>query len=100
MTPLALRLASRQVTGPDDSTAEHVVPLSQVRPPHGGTIVGFAPDLDPSHTRRLLDLGFTPGEAVSARHRAPAKDPVVYRVCGTDVALRRALAKGILVVPA
>lgn len=100
MTPLALRLASRQVTPSEVPATAGVVPLSEVRPPHGGTIVGFAPDLEASHSRRLLDLGFTPGEPVTARHRAPAKDPVVYRVCGTDVALRRSLAKGILVLPA
>jgi Fe2+ transport system protein FeoA len=55
---------------------------------------------DPAVARRLLDLGFTPGAEVRMVRRAPMADPVVFRVAGYDVALRRAQARCIAVVPA
>lgn len=47
--------------------------------------------------RRLLDLGFVPGAAVSALHAAPSGDPVAYGVCGAVIALRRADARFVLI---
>jgi ferrous iron transport protein A len=47
--------------------------------------------------RRLLDLGFTPGEEVSVTHCAPLGDPLVIRVRGALLALRRREAAWILV---
>jgi ferrous iron transport protein A len=38
---------------------------------------------------RLLDLGFTPGEVVSITHVAPLGDPLVIRVRGALLALRK-----------
>jgi ferrous iron transport protein A len=38
---------------------------------------------------RLLDLGFTPGEVVSVTHLAPLGDPLVVRVRGALLALRK-----------
>jgi ferrous iron transport protein A len=55
---------------------------------------------DPAVARRLLDLGFTPGAEVSMVRRAPMADPVVFRVAGYDVALRRVQARCIAVGPA
>lgn len=40
--------------------------------------------------RRLLDLGFVPGGAVTALQESPWGDPVAYAVCGAVIALRRA----------
>lgn len=48
---------------------------------------------DPATTRRLLDLGFVPGTPVEMVRRAPLRDPVVYRVAGYEIALRRAQAE-------
>ncbi|MFT9599092.1 FeoA family protein [Mesobacillus sp.] len=39
--------------------------------------------------RRLLDLGFVPGAIVEVVRRSPLGDPVVYRVSGASVALRK-----------
>ena len=47
--------------------------------------------------RRLLDLGFVPGAAVTALQAAPWGDPVAYAVCGSVIALRRADAQRIIV---
>jgi ferrous iron transport protein A len=38
---------------------------------------------------RLLDLGFTPGEVVAVTHFAPLGDPLVVRVRGAVLALRK-----------
>ena len=50
--------------------------------------------------RRLLDLGFVPGSAVTAVQESPWGDPVAYAVCGAVIALRRADARGIGIYPA
>ncbi len=47
--------------------------------------------------RRLLDLGFTPGEDVVVTHMAPLGDPLVIRVRGALLALRKREAGWILV---
>jgi Fe2+ transport system protein FeoA len=46
---------------------------------------------------RLLDLGFTPDEDVIITHAAPLGDPLVIRVRGTLLALRKREAAWILV---
>ena len=46
---------------------------------------------------RLLDLGFTPGEEVVITHSAPLGEPVVVRVRGALLALRKREAAWILV---
>jgi ferrous iron transport protein A len=40
-----------------------------------------------------MELGFLPGSRVSAPFAAPGGDPRVYRVDGTEVALRRETAR-------
>lgn len=39
--------------------------------------------------RRLLDLGVTPGERVVVTHTAPLGDPLVIRIRGASIALRK-----------
>ena len=46
---------------------------------------------------RLLDLGFTPGEVIAVTHLAPLGDPLVVRVRGALLALRKREAGWILV---
>lgn len=45
-------------------------------------------DLPEDVKQRLMELGFLPGSRVSASFRAPGGDPRVFRVDGTEVALR------------
>jgi ferrous iron transport protein A len=47
--------------------------------------------------RRLLDLGFTPGEEIVVTHAAPLGDPLIIRVRGALLALRKREAAWILV---
>jgi Fe2+ transport system protein FeoA len=42
---------------------------------------------------RLMELGFLPGHAVSAARSAPSGDPRVFRVDGSEIALRRETAR-------
>jgi ferrous iron transport protein A len=46
-------------------------------------------DGPPLDCARLLDLGFTPGEAIVVTQRVPLGDPLVVRVRGALLALRR-----------
>lgn len=48
--------------------------------------------------RRLLDLGFVPGAAVTALQAAPWGDPVAYGIRGAVIALRRSDARRISIV--
>ncbi len=45
-------------------------------------------DLPDDVSLRLMELGFLPGSRVAASFRAPGGDPRVFRVDGTEVALR------------
>lgn len=46
-------------------------------------------DLPQEFATRLMELGFLPGHLVSASHSAPGGDPRVFRVDGSEIALRR-----------
>lgn len=54
-------------------------------------------DADPALRRRLCDLGFAPGTEIDVVRRAPLGDPVVYRLRGFEICLRRAQAGAIRV---
>jgi len=49
-------------------------------------------DLPEDLSTRLMELGFLPGTVVSGGHAAPGGDPRVFRVDGSEVALRRETA--------
>ena len=49
-------------------------------------------DLPEDDARRLMEMGFLPGHAVTPAHSAPGGDPRVFRVDGSEVALRRETA--------
>lgn len=55
------------------------------------TVVGF--DASDAVTRRLFDLGFAPGVEIVRLRRAPLGDPVMFRVGGTEIVLRKAQAR-------
>ena len=50
-------------------------------------------DLPEDDARRLMEMGFVPGHAIIPSHAAPGGDPRVFRVDGTEVALRRETAR-------
>ncbi len=67
------------------------------RLPVGRTAAVAAVAADPAQCRRLMELGFVPGAAVSAVQASPWGDPVAYGVCGAVIALRRADARQIAI---
>jgi Fe2+ transport system protein FeoA len=50
-------------------------------------------DLPHDTATRLMELGFVPGHVISAARSAPGGDPRVFRVDGSEVALRRETAR-------
>jgi Fe2+ transport system protein FeoA len=52
-------------------------------------------DLDHPIAEHLMNLGFVPGLEVSVERSGPGGDPRVYRVEGTEVAMRRELSRHI-----
>jgi ferrous iron transport protein A len=46
---------------------------------------------------RLMEIGFLPGARIEAGRSAPGGDPRVFRVDGTEFALRRDTARRLLV---
>jgi ferrous iron transport protein A len=78
-----------------DSAAPSVRRLSQV--PLGTRVRIEELDGPTEDCNRLLDLGFTPGEDVLVTHMAPLGDPLVIRVRGALLALRKREAAWIIV---
>ncbi len=54
-------------------------------------------DLPDDLARRLMELGFLPGNEVTLGRRAPGGGPRVYRVDGSEVALRQETARHLYV---
>ena len=50
-------------------------------------------DLPEDDARRLMELGFLPGHTIVSAHSAPGGDPKVFRVDGSEIALRRETAR-------
>lgn len=57
-------------------------------------------DVPDDIARRLMELGFLPGHTVTPSHSAPGGDPRVFRVDGSEIALRRETAARLWVRPA
>jgi Fe2+ transport system protein FeoA len=56
-------------------------------------------DLPEDDAQRLMELGFLPGTLVVVARRSPFGDPRVFRVDGSEVALRRETAQHLYVRP-
>ena len=87
------RLSTRVVTGDALSAGQRAVTLDQIQPGASATVIGVECLEEPTIARRLFDLGFTPGATVEVVRRAPLADPLVLRVAGYELALRRAQAR-------
>ena len=67
---------------------------------HGESGILDRLDLPEDDARRLMELGFLPGHAITPGHSAPGGDPRVFRVDGSEVALRRDTARRLILRPA
>jgi ferrous iron transport protein A len=61
--------------------------LSELRRGESGVLDRL--ELPEEDARRLMEMGFLPGHAITLGHSAPGGDPRVFRVDGSEVALRR-----------
>jgi ferrous iron transport protein A len=50
-------------------------------------------DVPEEDAQRLMELGFLPGHTVTPARSAPGGDPRVFRVDGSEIALRRETAE-------
>ena len=71
--------------------------LDRLRPGQHGVLDRL--DLPQDVARRLMELGFLPGHVVVPAKSAPGGEPRVYRVDGSEVALRRETASRLHVTP-
>jgi Fe2+ transport system protein FeoA len=53
--------------------------------------------LEPATAEHLMNLGLVPGVEVLVAHSGPGGDPRIYRVEGTEIALRRELTSCIAI---
>ena len=53
-------------------------------------------ELPEDDARRLMEMGFVPGHSITPARAAPGGDPRVFRVDGSEVALRRETARRLI----
>ena len=82
MLQLSVKSERPRATGPSS--------LSELRRGEHGVLDHL--DLPEDQALRLMELGFLPGAHVAAARSAPGGDPRVYRVDGSEFALRRETA--------
>lgn len=75
------------------SKTQHKQPATLAELPPGAEAVLGAIELPEADARRLMELGFVPGTRVTAARCAPGGDPRVFRVDGSEIALRRETAR-------
>jgi ferrous iron transport protein A len=71
------------------------VSLDDLAPGESGVLARI--ELPEADATRLMELGFLPGANIVAARSAPGGDPRVFRVDGTEFALRRDTARRLLV---
>lgn len=88
---LVEQFAARRCTTPAELAGTPTRSLDALAAGESSTVVGF--DADDVVVRRLFDLGFVPGVEVLRLRRAPLGDPIMFRVGGSEIVLRKAQAK-------
>lgn len=89
------RLRSRTVG--DDVVSAGETTIADLPLGRATTVTRLCVEADATTARRFFDLGFAPGAEVIAMRRAPMRGPVVVRVAGYEIALRREQAQCIKV---
>ncbi len=93
MSPLFAALRERSIEPAADHTGSATSTLADLAPGATAVVLHVRDELDPATARRLVDLGFAPGARVRVVRRAPMADPVIFRVAGGELALRRSQAR-------
>jgi len=74
-----------------NSQNEPTATLMDLRRGDSATLASI--ELPVDDARRLMELGFLPGTEITAGRSAPGGDPRVFRVDGSEIALRRETAR-------
>ena len=98
MLQLSFKSGSRRSRKGSASGSGHSRTLAELRA--GETAVLERLDLPDDVARRLMELGFLPGHSVTPSHSAPGGDPRVFRIDGSEIALRRETTARLWVRPA
>ncbi|MCH9642694.1 MAG: ferrous iron transport protein A [Actinomycetia bacterium] len=93
MSKLSALLSQREVAPCPPIAAGPVISLAELKRGQRAVICDVSGDIDLATARRLVDLGFTPGTEVQALRKAPLADPLMFRIAGYEIALRRAQAR-------
>ncbi len=67
--------------------------------PVGETAILANLEMEPATAEHLMNLGLIPGVEVLVAHSGPGGDPRIYRVEGTELALRGELSRCITIEP-
>ena len=84
----------KEFTTAEDCYTRDLQTLATLR--QGETAILDQLELPDALAHRLMQLGFIPGVEVEAAHQAPGGDPRVYRVDGSEIALRQETAKRLI----
>lgn len=95
MSVMTERLGSRVVGAAPPAQTE--VCVADLRPGTRAVVSRLCEADDAATARRYFDLGFLPGAEIVVVRRAPMRGPVVVRVAGYEIALRRDQARCIKV---
>jgi len=62
--------------------------------------IGVIKEIDSSHSsfRRIIEIGFTPGQEIELLNKSIFSDPLTFSLRGTLIAIRLNEAKSILIV--
>ena len=69
--------------------------LSSLKIGESGTVLGISKALRGQQRRRLMDLGVVPGTEITAELKSVGGDPMVYKIKGASIALRKKQAERI-----
>lgn len=92
-----LQLIFKLVDDPGGAGISAPSALADLREGEAGVVERL--DLPADVARRLMEMGFLPGAEVTAARSAPGGDPRVFRVDGSEIALRRETAQHIRLRP-
>ena len=86
-----MQVSFKKTSAADVSKKSTARNLTELRPGEAGVLDKL--DLPESDAQRLMEMGFIPGHSVTRGLSAPGGDPRVFRVDGSEVALRRDTAR-------
>jgi ferrous iron transport protein A len=91
-TGVMMQLSVKKDGGKRSRTATN---LSELRPGEQGILDRL--ELPEETAKRLMELGFVPGHVIEPALSAPGGEPRVYRVDGSEIAIRRETAKHLII---